>query len=72
MSLKFYPVDSCPGDAESWRKAGVRLNCSNDKLGRKRYQCAPNQAKTNLVEFCLKGPIGRYEKGKSRISEHCF
>jgi hypothetical protein len=66
--VKLYPVDSCPTDFESWREAGIKLNCSNDFLGRNRYQCAPNQDKTELVELCLAGPRGNTESGKSATS----
>ncbi|XP_056015285.1 uncharacterized protein LOC125676178 [Ostrea edulis] len=63
MSVEMYPVESCPGDGESWQKAGLALKCSNDIIGRNLYQCAPNEYKTELVEFCLKGSIGRFEEG---------
>lgn len=61
--MELYPVKSCPEDADSWLAAGVKLKCPNDTLGRNLYQCAPNEDKTNLVEFCLKGSIGRHEEG---------
>ncbi|XP_056015275.1 uncharacterized protein LOC125656640 [Ostrea edulis] len=63
MSVEMYPVESCPGDGDSWQKAGITLNCSKDIIGRNLYQCAPNEDKTDLVEFCLKGSIGRFEEG---------
>ncbi|XP_062567738.1 uncharacterized protein LOC134229980 [Saccostrea cucullata] len=58
-----FPVPSCPWHPDSWREAGVKLNCSRDQFGRILYQCAPNEGKTSLVEFCLKGSVARIEKG---------
>ncbi|XP_056015282.1 uncharacterized protein LOC125674555 isoform X2 [Ostrea edulis] len=63
MSVEMYPVASCPGDGDSWQKAGITLNCPKDTIGRNLYQCAPNEYKTDLVEFCLEGSIGRFEEG---------
>ncbi|XP_056015284.1 uncharacterized protein LOC125676180 isoform X2 [Ostrea edulis] len=63
MAVKMYPVESCPGDGDYWRKAGIALNCPKDTIGRNLYQCAPNEYKTDLVEFCLTGSIGRFEEG---------
>ncbi|XP_056017030.1 uncharacterized protein LOC130053667 [Ostrea edulis] len=63
MAVEMYPVESCPGNGDSWQKAGIALKCPNDNIGRNLYQCAPNEYKTDLVEFCLKGSIGRFEEG---------
>ncbi|XP_062583973.1 uncharacterized protein LOC134245729 [Saccostrea cucullata] len=61
MDVKFSPVTACPKDGLTWLSNSFKLQCPNDTLGRSLYQCVPNDDRSSLVEFCLRGSIGRYE-----------
>lgn len=63
--LKGMPfVATCPSNLTEKLLASDRLGCENDLYGNNRYMCAPNEAKTSLVEICIDGIMGILEEGK--------
>lgn len=57
-------VTQCPTDAVEKLLASLRLGCGFDIYGNDQYICAPNEAKTSLVELCIEGIMGIIDKGK--------
>ncbi|XP_048741997.2 ankyrin-1-like isoform X3 [Ostrea edulis] len=47
-----YSVSECPTNATTFQRASDRMNCS----GTSRYLCAPDNALSNLIEFCTDHP----------------
>lgn len=56
-------VTTCPSNLTEKLLASDRLGCKNDLYGNNRYMCAPNEAKTSLVEICIDGIMGILEEG---------
>lgn len=57
-------VTTCPSNLNEQILASNRLGCDNDTYGHNQYICAPNEAKTSLVEICNDGIMGIVDKGK--------
>lgn len=57
-------VTHCPTNASEKHLASTRLGCGSDTYGNDQYICAPNEAKTSLVELCNEGIMGIIDKGK--------
>lgn len=57
-------VTQCPTDAVEKLFASLRLGCGSDIYGNDQYICAPNEAKTSLVELCIEGIMGIIDEGK--------
>lgn len=57
-------VTTCPSNLTEKILASNRLGCENDVYGNNQYICAPNKAKTSLVEICNDGIMGILEEGK--------
>lgn len=57
-------VTQCPTDASAKHLASTRLGCGSDTYGNDQYICAPNEAKTSLVELCNNGIMGIIDEGK--------
>lgn len=57
-------VTQCPTNAAEKFLASTRLGCGSDIYGNDQYICAPNEAKTSLVELCYEGIMGIIDKGK--------
>lgn len=57
-------VTTCPSNLTEKILASNRLGCENDIYGNNQYICAPNEAKTSLVEICNDGIMGIVEEGK--------
>lgn len=69
MRSKFYPKGmafptTCPTNLTEKILASKRLGCGKDLYGNDQYICAPNEAKTSLVEICNDGIMGIIEEGK--------
>lgn len=56
-------VTTCPSNLTEKISASNRLGCENDIYGNNQYICAPNKAKTSLVEICHDGIMGIVEEG---------
>lgn len=56
-------VTTCPSNLTEKILASNRLGCENDIYGNNQYICAPNEAKTSLVEICNDGIMGIVEEG---------
>lgn len=56
-------VTTCPSNLTEKILASNRLGCENDVYGNNQYICAPNKAKTSLVEICNDGIMGILEEG---------
>lgn len=56
-------VTQCPTDASAKHLASTRLGCGSDTYGNDQYICAPNEAKTSLVELCNNGIMGIIDEG---------
>lgn len=56
-------VTTCPSNLTEKILASNRLGCENDIYGHNQYICAPNKAKTSLVEICNDGIMGILEEG---------
>lgn len=56
-------VTQCPTNATEKFLASTRLGCGSDIYGNDQYICAPNEAKTSLVELCYEGIMGIIDKG---------
>lgn len=56
-------VTQCPTDAVEKLFASLRLGCGSDIYGNDQYICAPNEAKTSLVELCIEGIMGIIDEG---------
>lgn len=57
-------VTTCPSNLTEKKLASKRLGCENDIYGNNQYICAPNKAKTSLVELCIDGIMGILDEGK--------
>lgn len=69
MRSKFYPKGmafptTCPTSLTEKVLASKRLGCGKDFYENDQYICAPNEAKTSLVEICNNGIMGIIEEGK--------
>lgn len=56
-------VTQCPTNALEKFFASLRLGCGSDIYGNDQYICAPNEAKTSLVELCNEGIMGIIDEG---------
>lgn len=56
-------VTTCPSNLTEKILASNRRGCENDIYGNNQYICAPNEAKTSLVEICNDGIMGIVEEG---------